>query len=438
MSNNPIPKICLQKIPSQHIFLYQGFLELINGDKIIEGRGNVRLTWHPSPRISIKFLYNRENGDVDSDRENLCLKLTEKSPQSRLNIQFNGQYSQGNRAELHGYLIDPFIDSKTSELASVVFHIPNFYGSGGCTNQSFFDEHDNEIELEGWLDFEEQLIFDFHGWHIVLGALDSCFNLNELLRQQGGYALTHICKIEKLDESTFDLKEAYNLIEAFCYYLSLVRGLWLPPILVSGFDINGDQICEEWRTPIIRGDSWERSDLFFGSIDSLEIVSCFPEFLTKWQNPDWQGVIKLAIQWYIESLKEATSYQTSLVLIQSALEQLSWIYLNNNDCLTGDNFKKIAAADQIRLFIKFLNIKILPFPEDSELLKLSKELGWINTIHAAVEIRNLVIHPLLKNSNRKDKVTEKAMEEAVKLSRQHLRNALLELFQEQAIASKSE
>ena len=438
MSNNPIPKICLQKIPSQHIFLYQGFLELINGDKIIEGRGNVRLTWHPSPRISIKFLYNRENGDVDSDRENLCLKLTEKSPQSRLNIQFNGQYSQGNRAELHGYLIDPFIDSKTSELASVVFHIPNFYGSGGCTNQSFFDEHDNEIELEGWLDFEEQLIFDFHGWHIVLGALDSCFNLNELLRQQGGYALTHICKIEKLDESTFNLKEAYDLIEAFCYYLSLVRGLWLPPVLVSGFDANGDQLCEEWRTPIIRGDSWERSDLFFGSIDSLEIVSCFPEFLTKWQNPDWQGVIKLAIQWYIESLKEATSYQTSLVLIQSALEQLSWIYLNNNDCLTGDNFKKIAAADQIRLFIKFLNIKILPFPEDSELLKLSKELGWINTIHAAVEIRNLVIHPLLKNSNRKDKVTEKAMEEAVKLSRQHLRNALLELFQEQAIASKSE
>jgi hypothetical protein len=46
-----------------------------------------------------------------------------------------------------------------------------------------------------------------------------------------------------------------------------------------------------------------------------------------------------------------------------------------------------------------------------------------------------VIHPPLKNSNRKDKVTEKAMEEAVKLSRQHLRNALLELFKERAIDS---
>ena len=307
MSNHPIPKTCIQKIPNQHIFLYQGFIELIDGDKIIEGRGNVRLTWHPSPRISIKFLYNRETGDFDSDNQSFYLKLTEKLPQSRLNIQYNGGFFQGNRAELHGYLIDPFIEGKTSELASVVFHIPNFYGSGGCTNQSFFDEHDNKIELEGWLDFEEQLIFDFHGWHIVLGALDSCFDLNELLRQQGGYALTHICKIEKLDESTFNLKEAYELIEAFCYYLSLVRGLWLPPVLVFGFDANGDQLCEEWRTPIIRGDSWERSDLFFGFIDSLKIVSCFPEFLTKWQNPDWQGVIKLAIQWYIESLKEATS-----------------------------------------------------------------------------------------------------------------------------------
>jgi hypothetical protein len=431
MSSNPIPKICLQKIPSQHIFLYQGFLELIDGDKIIEGKGNVRLTWHPSPRISIKFIYNCKDAAVNLDNENLCLKLTERLPQSRLNIEFNGQWSQGNRAELNAYLTDPFVDGKTSELSSVVFHLPNFYGSGGCTNQSFFDEDDNEIELEGWLDFEDQLIFDYHGWHIVLGALDSCFDLNQLLWHQGGYGLTHICKIEKLDESTFNLEEAYKLIEAFCYYLSLVRGLWLPPILVSAFDVNGDQICEEWRTPIIRGDSWERSNLFFGSIDSLETVFCFPEFLTKWQNPDWQEIIKLAIQWYIESLKEATSYQTALILIQSALEQLAWIYLNNNDCLTGDNFKKIAAADQIRLFIKFLNIKILPFPEDSELLKLSKELGWINTIHAAVEIRNLVIHPPLKNSNRKEKVTEKVMAEAVNLSRQHLRNALLELFKEQ-------
>jgi hypothetical protein len=77
MSNHPIPKICIQKTPSQHIFLYQGFLELIDGDKIIEGRGNVRLTWHPEPRISIKFIYNCESGDVDSNRENLCLKLTE-------------------------------------------------------------------------------------------------------------------------------------------------------------------------------------------------------------------------------------------------------------------------------------------------------------------------------------------------------------------------
>jgi hypothetical protein len=112
--------------------------------------------------------------------------------------------------------------------------------------------------------------------------------------------------------------------------------------------------------------------------------------------------------------------------------------LSNKDCLTGDNFKKIAAADQIRLFIKFLNIEVLPFPPDSELLKISKEFGWTNTIHAAVEIRNLVIHPPLKNSNLKKKVTEKAMGEAVKISRQHLRNALLELFNEQVDKNEAE
>ncbi|MEO0932290.1 MAG: hypothetical protein AAFY21_00560, partial [Cyanobacteria bacterium J06641_2] len=52
----PQPKLMMQKNPSQHILLYQGFTELINDAQIIEGEAVVKISWHPSPNINFKFI----------------------------------------------------------------------------------------------------------------------------------------------------------------------------------------------------------------------------------------------------------------------------------------------------------------------------------------------------------------------------------------------
>jgi hypothetical protein len=432
MRYQPNPKTCNQKIPNQHIFLYQGFLELLDGDTVIEGKGNIRLTWYPSPRVSIKFIYSCKDGDlIDSHYKPLQLKLTELSPQARLQINGYRCFSQGGRTELHGYLTEPFIHGRTEDLASVVFHLPNLEDFE-FSNQYLFDGEDNEIEQEGWLYyFRHQLIFESHGWNIVLGCLESHYDLNELLREQGGYGLGHICKIQRTDCTSFGLEESYQQIEAFCFYLSLIRGLWIPPIMVSGYDANCDLVCEEWRSPIIRGDAWESSEHLFEYLDSSEIITCFPEFINKWQDDDWQKAIKNVIQWYIESLKESTSSQTSMILLQAALEQLSWTYLNKGGYLTGSEFKKISATAQIRLFFKVIDARVITFPDDSEISKIGKEFNWENTIHAAVEIRNSVVHPPInRSSERLTKISEIVMAEAVTISRQHVKNALIRIFEE--------
>ncbi len=39
----PEPKIITQKIPNQHVFLYQGFAELINNEQVVEGKVFVKI-----------------------------------------------------------------------------------------------------------------------------------------------------------------------------------------------------------------------------------------------------------------------------------------------------------------------------------------------------------------------------------------------------------
>ncbi|AFZ15580.1 hypothetical protein Cri9333_4811 (plasmid) [Crinalium epipsammum PCC 9333] len=92
----PEPKTILQKFPNQHIMLYQGFTEILDKDNTIEGKGFVKLSWYPSPRITFKFVYYGEDR-LNSETENYDLKLTELSSQSRLKIEVARTTHWGNK-----------------------------------------------------------------------------------------------------------------------------------------------------------------------------------------------------------------------------------------------------------------------------------------------------------------------------------------------------
>ena len=241
----PQPKIIKQKVPNQTIRLYKGPTELIDGENIIEGKSFIDITWYPFPRIAIKFIYygdfRRENSDVE-------IKLTELIPPSRIKVHFYNSthyYSPTKKVEFLGYLTEPFRHGKTDNLSSVTFQITNFFNFNIDNQLDFkFDKQGNEIQIrrEIWAYFEGQFIFDYENWHIVLANSDYRWDLEEKLNVQGGYAINHICKIEHLDNTQFNLDEAYEIIDAFIHYLSFVRGFWVAPFLVSGFDTEGNQI----------------------------------------------------------------------------------------------------------------------------------------------------------------------------------------------------
>jgi hypothetical protein len=424
----PKPKIITQKIPNQHIFLYQGFAELINNEQVVEGNAFVKISWHPLPNINFKFVYYGEDRIDIENQDKLELKLTELVPQHHLRVNISSSTHWGNKKnQLSGHLIEPFFKGATNNLASVVFYIPNFWW---FNISNHFDEEEDEegnlveIEREGWLMFDGQFIFDYDNWHIVLSTLDNSYKLQELLKSEGGYGVTHICKIEHLDKTTFTLDEAYEIIEAFSYYLSFVRGIWIAPLLVSGFDSEGNQLLEEWRNPIIKGDSWQNGYHWANIDSSREIVTIFAGFMKKWQDPIWKEVIQNAIQWYIESLKDFNGYNTSIILLQAALEKIAWTFLKGNRYLTSDGFNGIKASGQIRLLLKTLDVRLEPI----EVHKKAKELNWNDSIAAITEARNSIIHPPIK-SNKSQISSERIMQEVFDISNTYLLKCLLKLFE---------
>lgn len=428
-----MPKVIYQKFPNQLIFLYRGFTELISedGQNIIEGKSIIQINWYPFPKITIKFTYFGKDRTSDNS-DNFEWKLTELIPQYRLPIYRTGSIYYGSgKNEIFGVLAKPFRQGQTDKLSSLVFHLTNFWWFNISNTFDFHvDEKGNETEIykEGWLGFDGEFIFEYDNWHIVLATLDSSFELEENLNAQGGYGITHICKIKHLDSTEFNLDEGYEIINAFVYYLSFVRGFWIAPLLVSGFDAKGNQILEEWRTPEIKADSWQSVNYSWSRNDSTEIISPFPEFMKKWQDPIWKEVIQNAIQWYIESLKHSNGYNSSIILLQAALEKIAWTFLKVNEFVTSDGFNGLKASGQIRILLKFFNIPLEPLDQYTEIEKKAKEFNWNDSIVAITEIRNIIVHPQVKKSKKSQFPSEEVMQEVFQIGHIYLLKCLLKLF----------
>jgi len=421
----PQPTLYLGHHPNQPIQLYQGFAELIKDEQVIEGQATVSFGWFPSPCVKFEFIHFTE---TQMDWNDITLKLTEIGISAKVRISETTTNCGNNRCVMSGYPCEAIVKGNSQELTSLVFHLPNF-PFFNISNTWRMSEEEEEEELEGWLQwvFEGQFVFQTGDWRIVLATLPNSFDIHELLQSQGGYSLTHICKLERLDRTPFSMNDARDRLEAFSYYLSFARGLWLAPMLIAGFDAEGTQVFEEWSA--CRADSWQNTYTWFDT-DSTELVEAFPGFLRRWQDKNWRELVQDSIHWYVESKKQAGGVNGAIVLQQTALERLAWVLLVQDKCsLSQNGFQKLPAADQVRLLLSSLGID-LKLPTDLiNLTKLANQLNWVDGPQAITEIRNAIVHYNPKNRHNKGCGSSQEIgTEAWSLGLRYLEIVLLKLF----------
>jgi len=418
----PKPKLYRAKYPNQPILLYKGFSEIIQGKDVVEGNATVLFAWFPYPHAKFEFTHFSETKVALDD---FTLKLTELGVSAKAHASETTHYGAGNKSVISGYFCEPVVQGKSQELASLVFYLPNFpffniSNTWGCGEE---DE-----DLEGWLEmvFDGQFVFQTGDWRLVLATLPDSWDFERLLQSQGGYGLTHACKLERLDRSSFSVDDARDLLKAFSYYISFARGIWLAPILLSGYDAKGEQVFEEWSS--CRADSWQNTYIWF-SPDSTELPSVFPGFLRKWQDETWRELVEQSIHWYVESSKQAGGVDGAIILQQTALERLAWVLcVEEKRNLSQDAFHKISAADKVRQLLSPFDIGLEIPARLTNLIQLSKHFNWVDGPQAIAEIRNAIVHPNSKNRHKRSSASDAARQEAWFLGREYLELVLLKLF----------
>lgn len=151
----------------------------------------------------------------------------------------------------------------------------------------------------------------------------------------------------------------------------------------------------------------------FGQVDSFEeasgcidlhhgeaIFELFAPFIRKLADPNWREIFQHMLYWSMRAEPEGAGADGGCILLQAALERLSWhLLVREQKSLSEDGFKKLDAADQLKLMLTVLRI---PKDVPSELVNLTAYAKGRSMDGPTVftNIRNRIVHPPKLNAKK--------------------------------------
>ncbi len=190
-------------------------------------------------------------------------------------------------------------------------------------------------------------------------------------------------------------------------------GQFIPGIynMATGKQDDGTTIFTLWgmKTATVWHDRQKWWDAQYGDI----LSELLPLFESLWISGLWHKPLKDAIYWYVlaNSLPNADA---SLILVHSALDLLSWVYLVKSEkSLSKKKFKdkKSSAADRFELLFKRLGIPNNKAPGVKELNDTFKNTEKErNLTQAFSDVRNDIVHP------DSSKIKEECRTEAIRIA----------------------
>ena len=168
-------------------------------------------------------------------------------------------------------------------------------------------------------------------WQIEINPREQFGEIVKQLNSDGGYGLTHVGTITRLDGQTFTADDAESLLLVLWWFLSFARGGSCGVALASGIYENGETAWKQWgcrSTFHWRGlTAWlPRQNIHLWLPEAFTGFCC----ALKIDGPFNEDPLRPALQWYLAA-NESRYPPTSIVLAQAALERLAFISLSKED-----------------------------------------------------------------------------------------------------------
>jgi hypothetical protein len=199
--------------------------------------------------------------------------------------------------------------------------------------------------------------------------------------------------MSKTDNNTFSSKEAHKLLNVLHDAVSFAAGRWVAPVFVRGLGSDQQIAWKEWGTRPLHP-NLGRVETWFDTHHANTLAEILPGV---WEIRKQEGraeTFHSALYWYTRSSGLAAGVDGGIILLQAALELLSWqLFVGDRKALSREGFGKLPADDQIRLLIESCGIPT-PIPSGlSDLAAKAKELNWSDGPKALAAVRNLLVHP---------------------------------------------
>jgi len=346
---------------NQPLLLHQGTVEIQMGSKkVAMGEGNICLNWLPSPGIKAEI--NNAILDIPVrdfeykafiNKVQLLLVDSEVRASAYLNeVSYLPDANTEDfwRIDVAGNLDEAIWLKSDESLEYILGHLVNFPELAGD-----WVSHSQSNGMS-----RARAVLTTENWKITIDGVSNISELTKKLHQSGGYAITSLIKIERplKSDSSILLDDIKKITEALYFFFSFAVGRYSPVVLPVGFDFSGTESWYEWQDWLIP--QWEKTISWFSgrrSCDSLAQV--FPGFMKIWNASEsiWRESIQRSIVWYVESSRTTADPSGRIILVQSALELLSWTYFIVSKRKTEQEFKDLGdICKKIRVFLDELNI----------------------------------------------------------------------------------
>lgn len=367
------------------VLLHQGVMILRQDTVSVEGTGTISLEWLPYPHIGVSFLPEDSHVRLEVVHP-VTIDLKSLGTQVEATLTSVPMLLWANPGQPVKARIDRVDFGDMSSCKQLRFHLPNF---------SFFLGWPVSYLPNG--SSAERAVVEHDGFRIALNrALPFGDQLEDALKHDGGYAITHVGIVERIDGSLFSLDDIKELLKCLGYFLSFCRGCWTHPILLCAEDSQGKIIGERWElTHIIDPFKQTRSWLPSAQPVPDHLSQVFGGYAATWFSTLWGEPIRIATQWYVESSTGAV--EKSVILIQAAFELLAWTRLVQETAalsIAQWNSKQLKqfSAKLLRL-IQTCNIPITVPSELSALQAYCSTNGISDGPESLTSLRNALVHP---------------------------------------------
>ena len=367
----------------------------VDGERL-SGSAQVKLDLVPSPNVYVYCRFDR----VDMTSQ-VAAKI-QSNPAAISCLEIDGFRLDGFGLKSTLSLGDQTLDvkwcpsegritargDKTTTMQRVMSYLFNLDFPGHPGPSCYNDQGSHRTE---YIDLESDI------WKIRIKSHPSMREHQEILRQEGGFRVTHVAEVRKIDGSHLSGEEAEDMLNALRLFLCFAKGTQCDPTYPYGIDDSGEVVWSQWSSPR----EWERSPLsWFERTDLGSLPVLFRGFMERWLAESWRDALTDCIWWYANANSSSRGIDVGIVSAQTAIERLSHEYCVYERKLIGtQGFKAVPAADKFRLLLSSLSIPLDIPSSASSLRKAARDRHWQDGPQALAEIRNDLVHGGLKRMN---------------------------------------